>query len=311
MNKLLVISLGFFLWCSGLYAQQDPLFSSYTSNAFLINPAVAGSTGHTDISAFYRWQWMSMPGAPKTFGISSQGVYKDLHGIGGLVFRDVTGPTNRWGGKVAYAFHMPFADKTMRLSIGAAARVARHQIRANEIDFIVKNDQAVYNIDNGVTSADAEFGVYFYTKKLRVGLSAPNLIQTKMDFGAASSSRTPIGQGYRHYYLTAGYKFERPAKKMSIEPSIMLRYSQGVLPQIDGGVTLNLLDEQVGLSVFYRSPGFISVQGKLVFDKVLPLVIGFDFGLTDLQQYTLGSSELIMGYHFAGADRFAPPSPAE
>lgn len=304
--KQFIIIIGILLLCYSAKAQQDPLFAQYNNNAFLINPAVAGSKGNHSLNLFHRWQWVSFPGSPQTFGLTYQGIIKDLHGIGAVIFGDITGPSSRFGGKVSYAFHIPLAQRKMRLSIGLACRVAYNTIRMDMVQLIDPNDQAVVNADRGVTSADAEFGVFFYTKNLSIGFAMPNLIQTKIDYGNGAAGRDPIGFGYRHYFLNAGYKIRLPQKKIIIEPSVMLKYVQGTVPQVDGGLTVHVLDEQMSFGLFYRSPAFLSFQVKFLFDRKVPVLLGFDIALNNFQQHSAGSTELMLGYEFPSVDLFAP-----
>jgi type IX secretion system PorP/SprF family membrane protein len=309
MKNFIIICVSlccFFGLISEATAQQDPLFAQYNANPFLINPAVAGSKGNHSVSLFHRWQWVQFPGAPQTFGVTYQGSIKDLHGVGVLLFGDVTGPSSRWGGKVSYAFHIPLAKRKMRLSIGLGARITHNTIRTDMVELINPNDNAILAADNGVTGADAELGIYFYSKNLTIGFAAPNLFQTKIDFGQGASGRTPIGQGYRHYFLTASYKFRMEKKKMSLTPSLMVKYVQGTTPQVDVGLTLSVLDDQIAFGIFYRSPVFLSFQCKFLFDRKIPVVLGFDIALSDFQQHSLGSTELMIGYESPTSDLFSP-----
>ncbi len=285
-------------------AQQEPLFAQYNSNPYLINPAVAGSKGNQSFTLFHRWQWVTFPGAPQTFGITYQGLFKDLHGVGAVLFGDITGPSARWGGKVSYAFHIPLADRKIRLSIGLAGRVVHNTIRTDQIQLINPNDQAIVNADQGVTSADAEFGVYLYTKKLRIGFSAPNLLQTRIDYGEMTQGRSLVGFGSRHYFLTGAYKFPIAQEKIFLEPSVMVKYVQGTTPQVDGGLTVHLLQEQLAFGIFYRSPAFLSFQTRFLFDNKIPVLIGFDIALNNFQQHSVGSTELMLGYEGPQADLF-------
>lgn len=295
-----------------LSAQQEPLFAQYNNNMYLINPAVAGSRGNHALAAFHRWQWVSFPGAPQTYGLTYQGMVKDLHGVGGMIFGDITGPLVRWGGKVSYAFHIPLANRKMRLSIGLGGRFAHNMIRANAIQFIDPNDQAVANIGNGgVFGADAEFGVYFYAKKFYIGFSMPNLIQTRINFGNNPEDRDPIGKGYRHYFLTGGYRFSVNEGKIGIEPSVMFKYVRGSVPQIDGGVTVHVLKNSVSFGVFYRSPAFLSFQTRFLFDNKLPLLLSFDVAVSRFQNYSVGATEVVFGYDFKSRDLFQPPAPKD
>lgn len=300
-----IIALFLLLQSTAVQAQQEPLFAQYGSNAFLINPAVAGSRGIHSFNAFHRWQWVSFPGAPQTFGLNYQGMIGDVHGVGALLFSDITGPSVRMGFKGAYAFHIPIGDE-MRLSIGAAGRLVRNSVRTGMITFVDDNDAAVANAVNPVWGGDAEFGVYFYARNFFAGFSAPNLIQTKIDFGSNAAGRDPVGHGYRHYFLNAGYKFFLEEQKMMIEPSVMVKYVQGPYPQIDAGLRATFLNDQLGVGVFYRSPGFLSFQTRFVFDNQIPLLLSFDVATNYFQNYSIGATEVMIGYDLPGMPMFAP-----
>lgn len=291
-------------------AQQEPLFAQYNNNSYLINPAVAGSRGIHSLQLFHRWQWVAFPGAPQTFGINYQGLIGQSHGIGGLIFSDITGPSRRFGMKGSYAFHLPVGDD-MRLSMGLAGRIVRQRVNTSEITFVDDNDNAINSGSEAVTTGDAEFGLYFYARNFFVGASAPNLIQSKLDFaGSNATGRDPIGYNYRHYFVTAGYKFFFDDKEMSLEPSIMLRYTQGPRPQIDGGVKATFLGDQLGFGVFYRSPGFLSFQARFVFDKQMPLLLSFDVATNNFQNYSVGATEVNFGYDFGGQPFYGPAGQA-
>lgn len=313
MNKILTLGLGLCLGAATLSAQQEPLFSQYNTNMYLINPAVAGATGKHSIRVFHRWQWVSFPGAPKTYGVTYQGLLKDMHGVGGLLFADQTGPLSRWGAKLSYAFHMPLANRKMRLSLGLAGRYALNRIRTNAITFMEQNDQAVTELADGVSSFDAEFGVYLHAPKYYVGFAAPNLLQTKMDFGSNQALRNPIGHGYLHYFLTAGYRYtmgstQAPtdslgrkvgvAKAITFEPSIMVKYVRGAQVQVDGGVMAHFLENAISFGVYYRTPSFLSFQCRFLFDKQIPVLLSFDVATSRFQQYSVGATEVMLGYDF-------------
>src|ERR1035437_10109597 len=55
-----------------LKAQQLPLYSQYSFNAFLLNPAVAGAEGYTAINLTSREQWLGIEDAPRTYALSLQ-----------------------------------------------------------------------------------------------------------------------------------------------------------------------------------------------------------------------------------------------
>jgi len=296
MKNIVLFTLAL-LSFSKVFAQQEPLFSQYNSNAFLINPAVAGSKDNHSINLFHRWQWVTFPGAPITFGLTYQGKIGKVHGLGALLFADITGPSMRIGFKGSYAFHIPFKNN-LTLSVGVAARIVRNSININTITFRNNNDIAIANATEAVYGGDAELGLFLYHPKFWVGFSAPNLIQTKIDFGANPANRDPLGMGYRHYFLNGGYKFQIPGKDIILEPSVMVKYVQGPYPQVDGGLTVRLLKDQIAFGVFYRNPSFISIQSKFLFDNSIPLLLSFDFSTAPFQNYSIGATEVMLGYDF-------------
>jgi type IX secretion system PorP/SprF family membrane protein len=213
----------------------------------------------------------------------------------------------RIGFKGSYAFHIPFKNN-LTLSVGVAARIVRNSINVNTITFRNNNDIAIANATEAVYGGDAELGLFLYHPKFWVGFSAPNLIQTKIDFGANPANRDPLGMGYRHYFLNGGYKFQIPGKDIILEPSVMVKYVQGPYPQVDGGLTVRLLKDQIAFGVFYRNPSFISIQSKFLFDNSIPLLLSFDFSTAPFQNYSIGATEVMLGYDFI---KNVDPLPAE
>ena len=70
MLKHLTTILTLVCLTTGIKGQQLPLYSQYSMNRFLINPAVAGTEGFTTISLTAREQWIGFKGTPKTHSIT-------------------------------------------------------------------------------------------------------------------------------------------------------------------------------------------------------------------------------------------------
>ena len=107
MKKLITLSL-IFLGLS-LSAQQLPDFSLYRENAFLYNPAVAGTDQASVINLSVPKQWTNIKSSPFT-AISSYhtSIESKNIGVGAVIFNDFIGPTSFTGitgsfGLLAYA----------------------------------------------------------------------------------------------------------------------------------------------------------------------------------------------------------------
>lgn len=245
---LLSLSLGF--------AQQEPMYAQYKTNAFLLNPAVAGSADHHEFRLNYRTQWSRFPGAPTTLSASYHGAIDAKNALGAIFISDRTGPSQRTGIQLAYAFHVPMGiSEEYHLSLGLSGKTIRYDFNPNRVYFEDPSDAAIAEAVAGLSVADVAFGAYLYGENLYVGFSAPNLIQTDlstMDDG----SRNLLAKLYRHYFAIAGYTFRYD--QFSIEPSIMVKKVQSAPYQIEGTVRFNFVDDRLFAGLSYRTDWLMS-----------------------------------------------------
>ena len=76
MKKLLTVCL--ITAVSMSYAQQNPQYSQYLRNQFMINPAAAGVYDFVDITMSGRWQWLGFDDSPRTAYLSGTFVLGSL-----------------------------------------------------------------------------------------------------------------------------------------------------------------------------------------------------------------------------------------
>ncbi len=299
MKKVIIIIACFLLGFQLASAQQEPLFAQYNHNAFLFNPAVAGADEYHEIMFSGRSQWLDFPGGPQTYILSYQGGWKGM-GFGAYLFNDRTGPTRRLGGNLAYAYHINLG-KDYKLGIGVSGRYVRYEIDVDKITFQDLNDNAIFNAYDGLNKFEASAGIHFYSEQLYVSLAVPNLLETSLDFGTQADTRDPLAKYYRHFYGMAGYKFD----KWKVNPEIhaLVKMTQTTPIQYEGGVRLHFLEDQLNLGAVYRSPGFISINFGVVFDKMFPINFAFDFATSEFQNYSSGSLELMFGAQLPRKDR--------
>src|SRR5437868_6730885 len=123
--------------------QQQPQYTQYVINNYIINPALTGIENYTDIKISHRHQWVGIQDAPVTtyLTISAPLGKKDYrttatsyrvpgenprgksywedytaaqphHGIGLQVINDRTGPLNRFSAYGTYAYHIGISART-------------------------------------------------------------------------------------------------------------------------------------------------------------------------------------------------------
>jgi type IX secretion system PorP/SprF family membrane protein len=307
-------------------SQQLPVYSQYMMNGFLLNPAVAGHEGYTAVNLTAREQWAGIKDAPGTYAASYQTrLLKNSYiarsasirrrkrvmsrsgrvGYGFYAYTDMAGAFNRTGIQGTYTYHIPF-DKS-QLSFGVSVTGYQFRIQPDKIRLLDIDDPILLNTEKSALIPDANFGVYYSDRNLYAGISAMQLFQTPIKLGADKEG--PGFRMVRHYFLTAGYRFEI-AQDILMEPSILFKTTEKFISQIDGNVKFYFKENYwAGLS--YRSGGSYSITEESFNGKGSAAIImagirvdkyyfgyAFDYTFNAIGARSMGSHE------FMGAVKF-------
>ena len=303
-NRITFIIISMMVFCSPeVWSQQMPLYSQYMMNGFLFNPAVAGSDGFTTIGMSSRDHWVGLDNSPKTNAISFQGrllrsnykignsLFKRKGiskrsgrvGMGGYIFNDKNGYVERVGAQIAYAYHIFMQNK--QLSFGLAASTFQFKLAADKLKFRDSDDVFNSEFSNKVLVPDATAGVYLLTTNSYFGLSVANIFQTRVKIGGS-----PLDyRMFRHYFLMAGWRFNQE-DIISYEPSFLIKGTEKMGFQADLQMRFYYnKDFYVGAN--YRTGTAIGMMLGARLNKLL-LSYAFDYTLSSIQQYSLGSHEI-------------------
>lgn len=203
-------------------AQQLQTSSLYDMQGVLHNPAMAGMTMKGMVGVSYRNQWTGVSGSPKTATLfGSFALPEQKIGLGGYIYNDQTGPTSRTGIQLAFAKHIPMKNDAT-LSLGIEAKGLQYAIDVDKLQQSLGSDPVLAGGDNKF-KFDAGFGIAYSGKKLQLGASVSQLIQSKLGFYTGNLSSGEEGRLYRHYYLHGGYKIKVDAST-TITPNFLLIY---------------------------------------------------------------------------------------
>jgi type IX secretion system PorP/SprF family membrane protein len=249
MKRFFWLILVFFV-AGPAFAQQVPLYSQYTLNPFLYNPAFTGARQGLNANLIYRKMWSDIPGAPETRAFTLDGaILDDKVGLGGYVYQDFTGIIERINANMAYAYYIKLSENA-RLGVGISAGIQQTSINralvntGNDlVDPVLAN-----NTGNGF-AFDGSAGVSFLWKGLKAGLAVHQLVETKSL--RLSNNEEANYQLARHYLLNVSYDIPVVKEKFFIEPLAMFRMSKGMAYQIDFGSSFRFKDF-LWLSVIYR-----------------------------------------------------------
>ena len=284
--KYLFLCMLFANLCS---AQQLPHYSLYMFNDAVINPAICGTKGYDRIHLLSSSQWAGFEGAPKTQFLSYTKGQGERMGLGAVVFNDITGPISRTGLQLSYAYNIDVSS-TYKLSFGLSGNMFQYIFDGNKA-LLYDNtiDPAASEGIEKVMVQDATFGTYLYNGKYYIGISVPQLIQSKISFDSDKNILT------RHYFFTSGYKFD-VNENIDLEPSIMLKSTDASPLQFD--VNLRAIYNKMfwaGLS--YREKDALVLMLGMDYNNY-SFGYSFDKTLSDIKTYTTGSHNVMVGYTF-------------
>jgi type IX secretion system PorP/SprF family membrane protein len=321
---LLMMSAGIFF--TNASAQQQPQYTQYLNNNFILNPALAGIENYTDVKISHRHQWVGLQDAPVTTYLTlhkplgkkddrttatsfdmpgenprGRNYWQDYEaakphsGIGLKIINDRTGPLNRFAGYVSYAYHVGISPRTS-IAAGFEAGVQDIFLNRDKLDFGSANpvDPAVYN-SGEINSLKPDFGagIWVYSADYFIGLSAQQIIPQKIYF-SDNTVKQQQGKLVPHLFATAGYRF-LISDDVSMIPSIMLKYVQPTPAQVDINTKFQYRD-LLWVGAGYRlKDGFNGMVGLNV-SNTFNVSYSYDYTTSQLNTITKGTHEIVLGF---------------
>ncbi|SNT20867.1 type IX secretion system membrane protein, PorP/SprF family [Ekhidna lutea] len=278
------------LLASGVFAQQQAMFTQYMFNAVAINPGVVGTHKSLSVTALLREQWVGIEGAPSTQTLSVHSpLLNDRVGLGLLFVNDQIGITRQNSLFGAYAYRVNFGSGT--LSLGLQAGFSNYKSNQNELNPNNPDMSLTENYNSGL-KPNFGSGAYFYTDRLYLGFSVPMLVNHNFfDDGDSGKDQR------KHYFMMAGYVIPLSSSLM-LKPNILVKGVEGAPVEFD--LNANLLIEQIiWVGVSYRSFDSIDALLELQINSQLKLGYAHDFTTSDLKRANRGTHEIMLNYVFA------------
>lgn len=288
-KRILIIIFLFFI--IRVSAQQDAEYTQYMYNMNVVNPAYAtGMQSMLDIGTVYRTQWVGALGAPKTLSVFAHMPVNKKIEMGFSLISDDIGD----GAKKENNFYVDFAyvlqlNDSQRLSLGLKAGATSIQTNFNGFKFESSSpDFAFENVN--ILKPNIGIGAYYFNDVYYVGLSAPNLLNSKHI--EENSGISNYGSENVHVFFTGGYVFAL-SDSFKLKPAFMSKFVQGAPIAVD--ISANVLyNDKFELGAAYRVGDAIST---LVNIKVTPSVrvgYAYDYTISNLGQFNSGTHEIFL-----------------
>jgi len=293
MRKI-ATTLVFVIVAAWAHGQQLPHFSQFFLNDFIFNPAIAGAHDEWRANMNQRYQWVGVTDAPRTFTLSGYGPMANQNmGIGGYVFSDVTGPTRRTGFKGSYGYHLKLNDE-IKLGFGLAIGLLQYTMDGSQISLVDGNDVALSNSIQTAYSPDGAAGIYLYSKKFFVSLSAPQLLGLKVKF--FDTNTNTLSRLKNHYFINGGYTFDLD-NDFQIQPFVQGKYVSPLSPQVDVGLR-GIYQEKYWLGATWRSQDAVNIMAGIHFLDNFQFAYSYDITTNGLQTSSSGTHEVYLGFRF-------------
>lgn len=289
--------LSFIVLCMvtlSINAQTFPQFTQYAYNTTIINPAYAGARESIAVTASSRWQWLGVQGNPNTQFLTLDTPLKsDLPiGVGISLINDAIGYEKSFGlnTDLSYTVKTSLYNK---LSFGLKLGLSQFGLD-NELllDPSVIGDSRFVNTASFSSSwrFSTGVGLYYQTKSWYFGMSVPNLFMTRSLTTNVTFDNRPS------YFFNTGFIHELRSG-IKIKPTLLLKLLDGNPISFDTSVNF-LFSDRYWLGVLYRLEDSLGLTSSLKLNDRFALGYTYEYAFFNLNQYTIGSHELLLKYTF-------------
>lgn len=279
-------------------AQQVPLYTQYFYNEYIYNPAKAGTAILPNVFLAHREQWTGIPDAPRTTLLSADMMIpQHFSGVGMNIIRDQVHLTTRVRAMFSYAYHLRLGQTSV-LSMGLSAGFNNYRFdiaRAlNSGQMQDMNDPLLGNGTPTDWTFEATAGFDLRIRHWHIGAVMPQMVATEPTFTVNDTSNTLTPD--QHYIGYTKYVFHIN-RKNRIEPMVMVRYVNGINPQIDAGIHY-VYNHMVWGGLAYRQDYAITAAAGFQVHSGLRIGYSYDMPIGDIAGYVGGTHELMVGMRF-------------
>ncbi len=284
--SIILVALSFLTM--SLYAQQAPHYTQFMYNMNMVNPAYAGIKNGLAGGILYRTQWVGQAGHPETFTFNVHSRVGQQMGLGISALKDQFGPVDQTGVKLDYSYTLELGGGN-NLAFGLNVGANFLNVDLPSLIVIHPNDPLLAQaLDETEVTYGA--GLFFYSDKYYISLSAPNLntqgyklLNSNYDQGNAI-----------HYFLAGGYVFDL-SNNFKLKPNFMAYQAIGSPFAVSLNANLFMYDKvEVGLS--YRVGDSFSGLVNFLISENLRVGYAYDRTTSSMSLYSPNSHEVFLNF---------------
>jgi type IX secretion system PorP/SprF family membrane protein len=311
MKRILIIILFAGIALQSGLSQQDPLYSQFMTNPYLINPALTGTYPYYQIITNNRLQWVGFADAPITNTISVYGpMVEQPMGVGGYIMQDRWGPTSTINICGTYAYNYGLAED-LKISMGLMLGMYQYKMDGTDLRIAEEDKYFVPGEIYQNLEPDASLGFYLYSSVYHVGLSMTNLFGNKLKYDnntsieeadTNASDRSTIGRVKQHVYLHGGYKYFIN-HEFAVEPTLAIKKVAALPMQLDLNARVwygkrSWNGDKVWAGISYRTKDALNIMIGYIYQRKVEIGYSYDITINRTRVYQSGSHEIMIGFKF-------------
>ncbi|WP_407430972.1 type IX secretion system membrane protein PorP/SprF [Arcticibacter sp.] len=280
----------------GSMAQQNAMYSQYMFNTMAVNPAYAGSRNVVSATALHRNQWSGMEGAPKTTTLTIDAPVRNKRvGLGLQLINDQLGISKTTGAVLSYAYRIRMDKGSLAFGVQGSGVQYRADYTGVDLGSGGAYDPAfAENVNKMLFNFGT--GVYYNSDKFYIGLSAQDLLNTRITEYEAPDDAAGGSFKNLHLFFAAGYVFALD-ETFKLKPSVLVKGVKGAPVEADINAML-WVNDIIAVGGQYRTSA--DVAGILEIQATPQIRIGYsyDYSITRLRNFNSGSHEIMLRYEF-------------
>lgn len=275
-----------------LCAQSEVNFTQFMHNKLAINPGYAGAKEALTFTGLYRHQWTSIEGAPRTASFNvNMPFFNNRCGAGLSVISDRIGLFTTNYVELSYAYRIKLKGSSV-LSLGLQGRIEQARTDWGKADPLDMGDEQIPMEQSKRFNPNFGWGAYFQNESFFAGFSMPTLLKTTQykDVGNELSEVRSMTSTY----FMAGL-VQRISRNIYFRPSVMATMNENAPFDLDINASF-LLMEKLWLGASYRLGDSMDGIVQYQINKQFKAGVAVDFTVSDLNNYTGNSYELLLEY---------------
>ena len=273
-------------------AQQQPNFLFFEQNMSLFNPAYTGSEGSL-AGLQYRSAWSGIEDAPRAASFIYHTKEKNKASWGISYLTDRVYIENQGIVAVDYSYKLTLGGDA-NLYLGIKAGVVYNNLDATGLDRITQESNANLNSIQNYMNPLVGIGLLLKGEKYFIGLSTPNMLNSKRYKEAEGISTTATDKP--HLYTTAGFHLKMN-NAITLSPSMLYRMVADAPNQLTAIAKLSLKDK-ISLGVGVSNNDYISTMLQVKLSQI-DLGFGYEIGQrTSSTALRANTSEMMLRYRF-------------